>query len=307
MPAILRTFSNPGPALVLLALLLTPFGGLAAQSVRAGGEKPTIGLERLSQEEAATRLANFRQQRPQGGYRFAFELAHKPHRSSRTIRFEGTMWGAWEEGGPVTRFRIDSQPIDTGTAGAGKKTTEAVEMIVRSGAKPSAWIRETGASQFRRMSAEEIFAPVIERVLHRPFDLQMPFLQWQDFRYEGPDRIGVRAAVQSFLLFPPARSAAARAGVFAVRLAIDDDYNALKRVEVLNSASAVSSEFTILGVKKVDGRYIPSRISLKDLESGDRTDFRVLDAEVGLRHDPKWFDPQASTAPLRPEGEKKNF
>jgi len=212
------------------------------------------------------------------------------------------MWGSWDEAGPVTRFRLFPEPINTGAAGAGagSEAKEVVEMIVRSGADPSAWIGERGASRFRRMSAEETFAPVIEGVLHRPFDLQMPFLHWEDFQYEGPDRIGARAAVQSFLLFPPGGSAAARAGVSAVRLAIDDDYNALKRIEVLDTDASVLSEFTVLGVKKVDGQYIPSRISLKDVEAGDRTDFRVLDAEVGMRHDPDWFDPEASPVPLRP-------
>jgi len=272
-----------------------------AQSARAGGEEATIGLDRLSEEAAAARLDRFRTQRLQGDYRFDFELAHKPYRSSRTIRFEGTMWGTWEDAGPVTRFRLFPEPTNSGISEGPPAEAEPVEMIVRSGSDASAWVREPDAPDFRRMAEEATFDPVIDGVLHRPFDLQMPFLNWRNHQYEGPGRIGARAAVQYFLVFPPSGSAAADVGIYAVRLAIDDDYNALKRIEVLDGEEFVLSEFTVIGVKKVDGQYIPSRISLKDMRSGDRTDFRVLEADVGMRHNDDWFDPEATSIPLRPE------
>jgi len=285
----------------LLALLSVAGGAVSvyAQSVRAGGVAgATIGMERLSDEAAADRLEAFRNQRPRGDYRFEFELAHKPVDSSRTVRFDGTMWGAWEEAGPVSRIRLNPEPGNVEPSGGDSE--EAVELIVRSGADASSWVRSPDSRAFRRMSAEEALAPVVEGVLHRPFDLQMPFLFWRDFEYRGPGRIGARAVVQYFDLFSPEGSAAADVGIHAVRLAIDDDYGSLKRVEVLDESEAVTTEFTVEGIRKVDGRYIPSRISLKDTQSGERTIFRVKEAEVGMRHDASWFDPEALSTPLRP-------
>ncbi len=246
---------------------------------RAGGEKPSRFMERIDQEEGARRLAAFRRQRLEGDYCFEFELQHKPKQSSRTIRYQGVMWGSWNESGPVTRFRVSPTREK---ADESLNDPQVVELIIQNGVSPRAWIRRSEDESFVLLQGEALFEPMLPNLLYSPFDLQMPFVYWEDFIYEGPTLIGTSRVAQQFLMQPPAGSASAMRGISGVRVGLDDTYNALWRIEVMDAVGEVTSRFSVESFQKVQEQYIVKRITLTDYPSKNRTTFKVGAASVGI-------------------------
>ena len=262
----------------------------ATAQARRGGEPASRFMERIDAEEGAQRLAAFRRQRLDGDFCFEFELAHKPRRG-RTISYAGIMWGSWNETGPITRFRVSSaRPKD----GESVNSSEGVELIIQNGVTPQAWIRQNDRSDFTLIEGEALFEPIMPGLLYSPFDLQMPFVYWKDFTYEGPTLVGVTRVAQQFLMQPPVTSACAERGISGVRVGLDDTYNALWRVEVMNAEGEVSSRFAVESFKKVQEQYIVKRITLKDYTSRDRTTFEVKAAAVGISLNRNLFCPQSA-------------
>ncbi|MFO8026815.1 MAG: hypothetical protein R6U56_04045 [Opitutales bacterium] len=249
------------------------------------------GMERIDQEEGARRLEAFRQQRLEGDYVFEFELEHKPRRA-RTVRYDGIMWGSWNEQGAVTRVKI--LPNDS----SAEAPDALVELIVQNGPEPGAWIRRNSSGEFKRVEGEALFEPLLPGLVYSVFDLQMPFIYWDEFTYEGPSLVGVSRVAQRFLMLPPEGSQSAQQGIKGVRVSLDDTYNALWRVEVIYDDESVRSKFAVESFKKVQEQYIVKRITLTDYPSKDRTTFDVVDADVGLRLDSELFDlPGGSESP----------
>jgi hypothetical protein len=243
-------------------------------------------MEKIDPAEGAKRMASFRAQRLEGDFCFKFQLEQKPRRG-KTVRYHGVMYGSWNERGPVSRFQLFPEQI-------GKDATAGIspiEMIVQNGVDPEVWIRRQSTEPFVLIEDGALFEPIFEGVLYTPFDLQMPFIFWNDYTYEGPSRVLSRIG-QRFLMQPPEGSLAAQNGITAVRIALDDAYYALLRVEVLEADAVARSRFTVSSLKKVQGQYIVKEIELKNLQSKDATDFKVKAASVGLIFDAAAFDPK---------------
>jgi len=278
---------------VAVAGLFCVWMPLSAQE-RAGGERASRFMNRIDQEEGAKRLADFRQQRLDGDFCFEFQLQHKPRKSIRTIRYEGVMWGSWNESGPVTRFRISParEQVDGPLAKA-----EAVELIIQNGISPQAWLRRSADGVFELIQGEALFDPILPGLLYSPFDLQMPFVYWEDFIYEGPALIGTSRVGQQFLMQPPDGSASAARGISGVRVSLDDTYNALWRIEVMDTQKQMSSRFAVESFKKVEEQYIVKRITLTDYPTKDRTTFEVRAASVGISLGRDLFQPNSTLDP----------
>jgi hypothetical protein len=257
---------------------------------RAGGEPASRFMERIDSEEGAQRLDAFRRQRLDGDFCFEFEFAHKPRRG-RTIPYKGMMWGSWNESGPITRFSVSSaRPKD----GESVNSSEGVELIIQNGVTPQAWIRRNDESDFTLIEGGALFEPIMPGLLYSPFDLQMPFVYWKDFTYEGPTLVGVSRVAQQFLMQSPATSASAERGISGVRVGLDDTYNALWRIEVVNAESEVASRFAVESFKKVQEQYIAKRITLTDYTSRDRTTFEVKAAALSISLNRDLFCPQGT-------------
>jgi hypothetical protein len=257
---------------------------------RAGGERASRFMERIDAEEGAKRLAAFRRQRLEGDFCFEFELAHKP-RQGRTIRYEGMMWGSWNDLGPITRFRVSPARLKNGES---TNASHELELIIQNGVTPEAWIRRDNENDFVLIEGEALFEPIMPGVLYSPFDLQMPFIYWKDFTYEGPTLVGATRIAQQFLMQPPATSASAQRGIHGVRVGLDDTYNALWRIEVMNAQSELASRFAVESFKKIQEQYIVKRITLKDYSSRDRTTFEVKAAALGISLNRDLFCPQSA-------------
>jgi len=285
----LKLFKRSAVCGLTVAGLFCAYSQASAQ-VRLSGEPASRFMERIDAEEGAQRLAAFRRQRLEGDFCFEFELAHKPRRG-RTIPYKGIMWGSWNELGPITRFRVSSaRPKD----GKSVDSSVGVELIIQNGVTPQAWIRRNGGSDFTLIKGEALFEPIMPGLLYSPFDLQMPFVYWKDFTYEGPTLVGVTRVAQQFLMQPPVTSACAEQGISGVRVGLDDTYNALWRIEVMNAESEVASRFAVESFKKIQEQYIVKRITLTDYTSRDRTTFEVKAASVGISLNRNLFCPRSA-------------
>ena len=285
----LKLFKRSAVCGLTVAGLFCAYSQASAQ-VRLSGEPASRFMERIDAEEGAQRLATFRRQRLEGDFCFEFELAHKPRRG-RTIPYKGIMWGSWNELGPITRFRVSSaRPKD----GESVDSSQEVELIIQNGVTPQAWIRRNDGSDFTLIEGEALFEPIMPGLLYSPFDLQMPFVYWKDFTYEGPTLVGVTRVAQQFLMQPPVTSACAEQGISGVRVGLDDTYNALWRIEVMNAESEVASRFAVESFKKIQEQYIVKRITLTDYTSRDRTTFEVKAASVGISLNRNLFCPRSA-------------
>ncbi|MBT4758164.1 MAG: hypothetical protein HOO08_07200 [Opitutae bacterium] len=250
-------------------------------------------MEKIDAEEGAKRIASFRAQRLSGDFCFKFQLEHKPKNSSQTFRYNGVMFGSWNERGPVNRFQLYPERVKRG------KLVEVppIELIVQNGVSPEVWIRHCAAEPFVRIEDEALFKPIFDGVIYTPFDLQMPFIYWNDYTYEGPANVLSRIG-QLFLMKPPEGSLSARHGISGVQIALDDMYYGLLGVEVFGVDGEPRSDFTLRSFQKVQGQYIVKEIVLSEVDGGkvqSSTGFKVKRASVGLIFDAAVFDPECNT------------
>ncbi len=235
-------------------------------------------------------MDHFRAQRMEGDFIFFFELEHVPRRGSART-FLGQMWGAWNEQGPITRVRIDGAP-------EGPETFNGpIEFIIQNGPEPKAWRRQGRDAAFTLLSGEALFEPIVPGVHYSVFDLQMPFIYWDDFDYAGPARVQGRSA-QRFFIYPPENDPIFQENIDRVRLALDDGYNALLRIDFYDGDRPMSS-FRIRRFKEVQGQYIVREIDLIDERARDRTKFTVNSASVGLQLPESTFDPEHQRSPIQ--------
>ena len=195
------------------------------------------------------------------------------------------MWGSWNELGAITRvkiFELRSEKSDEDIA---------VELIIQNGPNARAWRRGGDDAAFLLVEPGELFTPILDGLAYSIFDLQMPFVFWPDFSYEGPKLFSGSRVAQTFLMYPPAGYLADDFELGSVRIALDDTYDALLQVEVLQDNGEPASRFKVESFKKVDEQYIVSRITLTDFETRDRTSFAVKEASVGMLLDEGIFKP----------------
>lgn len=285
-----RIFGS-APSLLAVAGLFFVSSSLIAQE-RLNGEQRSRFMDRIDPEEGARRLAEFRQQRLQGDYFFEFELEHKPRRSSRKIRYEGFMWGTWNASGPLTRIKIFP---NHDSSNASEELEMPVELIVQNGQAPKVWRRDD-KGVFVLLEGASVFEPVLEGLLYSPFDLQMPFVYWDSYVYEGPSLIGASRVGQRFLMKPPEGSASESMGITGVRVSLDDTYNSLWRVEIFNGEDSIQSRFAVNGFQKLQDQYIVKRITLTNYPSKDSTTFEVEGAVLNLTLADELFDPNGTVS-----------
>ena len=273
LPGALNLPRGPVAVVLVAAVLFLPLHGQrTSERLR--------GADRLSESAARERIDHFRMQRLAGDYCFRFELEHIPARGEPAV-WTGTLWGSWNRLGPVARVAIDlkrdnevMQPV-------------RLEMISQNGRTPRAWVRRGRGERFEPLTGEPYFEPLVEGLNYSAFDLQMPFIYW-DHHYVGPSFSINR---QEFRMIPPEQSDARRNGVAAVELALDEEFNALRRIDVIGEDGDAISTLSVVSFKQVEGQWIVKVIDLLDRSTRDRTRFRVKEAMVGIRIPETTFDP----------------
>ena len=209
-------------------------------------------------------------------YWLDFELQVLPHRGEeKTI--VGQLIGTRTDHGPLTRLTIGPD-----------------SWLVQSGPQPSSWRSQAGGTP-ELLTAAQTIDPLAGTDLSL-FELQMPFLYWSDFVYEGLVRIRGRPA-HSFVLYPPKDLAAARPELTGVRAYLDTQFPSLVQAELLGPNGSVAKIITILDLKKVGERWIPKSIDFRNDITHNKTRFNVRAAALDLTLPGDTFDPTKLNLP----------
>ena len=221
------------------------------------------------QVEGERILGEFRQLGVAGDYWLEFELRVMPRRGAgRSVA--GQLLGSRNESGPITRLTI---PGAAGLSGERR-------WLIQGGPQAAAWQWSGATGETVALAATGLFEPLGGTELTL-FDLQMPFLHWTDFVYEGLTRLRGRPA-HSFVLYPPADLAAVRPGLTGVRVLLDTQFQALVQAEFLGTKGAVEKSISVLDLKKVGEQWMVKSIDLRNSVTRDKTRFEVTATAMNL-------------------------
>lgn len=269
------------------------FFGLAGLALAAGvpwaqaqkGYRPPVSYLQLGkpdQEEGRRILEGFRATGSMGitgDYYLAFELRFMPRRGDERS-YAGRMWGSRNANGAISRVTLA-----TGT--------DERRLLVQNGPQPAVWTSQgsTGGGEVTMLGVSALFTPVAETDL-TAFDLQMPFLYWTDFVYEGIARIRGRPAYQ-FLLYPPADFLAKYPALTGVRLYLDTQFRQPVQSEQIGEGGKLLKTMLVQELKKIGEQWIPKTVDLRDEVSRNRTRFGVTGAALNQNFSAGLFAPAA--------------
>lgn len=234
-------------------------------------------------------------------YYLEFNLVVLPRRGERRV-VPGRMWGS--------RLQVDGSEFRAELADA--ESGLAVERLLsHSGADPRAWRytppTEIGAdpSPVEELDAQTLLDPLAGTGLSM-FELQMPFIHWEDFVYEGVTQVRGRA-VQAFLMYPPEDFAAAHPEIAGVRIHLDAQFNALMQAVVLDADEQPERKLTVMDLKKLGDQWIVKSIDVRDEKTRDKVRFEVVGAALDLDFAPGLFLPSALSRSLEPPEDVEHF
>lgn len=282
-----RSPDQPSPvfhrALLFVLAAACCAGPLRAQADKFGQPTDRPALGRADQAEGARLLADFRKNSGiAGDYWLAFELRVMPREGAERV-VTGTLFGTRGVSGPLSRANVGGQ-----------------RWLIESGPKPAAWLAaEDGAA--RELGATEGALALADTGV-TVFELQMPFLYWTDFTYEGEARVRGRPT-HSFVLRPPAGQPVP-AGLTAVRVLLDVQFEALVQADELGASGTVEKTISLLDLKKVGEQWLVKAIDVRDARTRSKTRFSVTAAALGLSWPIALFGPDSLAAeppPVPPE------
>jgi hypothetical protein len=280
----------------LLFVLSSVFGALplAAQSRLNRPPPRYLQLSPPDQGLGGEILRSMRAVGPDGAYYLEFELRVLPRRGEEW-RVPGRLWGARNREGPVTRMALGAREGEAG--GAAEK-----RLLVQGGPRPAAWQWPApDGSGAIAVDEEALFQPLAGTDLSA-FDLQMPFLYWTDYVYEGKTRLNDRPA-ETFLLYPPEAIAQRRPDLAAMRVYLDPQYHALVRAEQLGDNERVLKSMRVVELKKIGDQWIVKSVELRDETTRNRTRFVVTAAALDRDFGSTLFEPgNLSGAVAAPRG-----
>jgi hypothetical protein len=251
------------------------------------------------QAEGRRVLEEFRAKGIAGDYFLEFELHVLPRRGDERV-LTGQLWGTHSGQGPLSRVAIVTD--------AAKKME--LHLLVQNGPAPIvwSWAGASAAKPLDRLGAlsssngpldvAALFAPVAGTNL-TAFDLQMPFLYWPDFAYQGLTRLRGRPTHQ-FLLQPPKDFAEKYPALKGVRVFLDTQFNALVQVELVGHDGQTIKTISLLELKRINDQWIPKTFDVRDEVTRDKTRFLVKGAALGLNLPGETFAPAQLETTINP-------
>lgn len=257
---------------------------------------PKFLESRPDQAEGARILSAFREVGIAGDYWLRFDLRVMPRKGlERTLR--GVIIGQRGTEGPRTRIDLDTPTPAANDAGP--------RFLLHGGDPGRAWRWESGLVVPYPLGADDWLAPIAGTDL-TVFDLQMPFLRWPDYVFEGVANVRGRPA-HTFLFYPPAEfgaSSSARPAPAAIRAYLDAQFGAPVQAEWIAGEGRVLKSVTVLDLKKVDGQWLVRSIDLRNGVTRDKTRFQVAAVALHLAWPDSLFAPEslAAALPATPNG-----
>ena len=281
---------------ILIACLFC-FPGAVATIARAQSRQPSLAPNYspgdLSPAKGLEILNDFRARDIEGDYYFDFQLRQRRRSSSDTIVTPGRLWGSRNAQGPITRITL--WPDAPG---------KQLQLLIQNGPASAIWsgARDTGANA-ARLDDAAMFEPLAGTEL-TPFELQMPFVYWSNFVYEGINPAASNRPAYTFIMRPSASLAtalaAARPEITGVRIYIETAFHAIGKFEVLGPGDKVIKTMTLKETPRINGQYVPGKIELRNDLTRDGTDFQVKLAAVKLTLPRDIFSPENLSKPATP-------
>ncbi len=259
-----RSFSGP-----LLAGLLV---SLLALDVLAGPpskyrNRPGVIMP-IDRVEAEERLEAVRGYIPESDLLLFFELVER-----RSGQGEGRRLGILATGriGNEAAHRFALIESRIGAADGVRSYRLDEEWRLRSGSSPLIERGLPGRS-FEAVDRKQWMDPMVDGFSHTPFDLLMPFLYWEKFEYEGPDRVKGRSA--HLIRFFPGEvdsEMLEKHQIRSVRIALDRKFNAPLLVEYLDEDESVVRSLRTVSFKEVDEVWTVGTVEARDFDRGLRS------------------------------------
>lgn len=239
------------------------------------------------QEEGRRILAQFRALSEAGEGFFTFDFRILPRRGEER-RVQGLLWRGTDGTAPATRIVLQPEAVAT-----------EQRWLVRGGRQAGLWTwRAAEPDRVDPLPEPALFEPLAGTDV-TAFDLQMPFLYWDDHVFEGVMRVRGRTT-RVFLLYPPDGFAERNPGLTAVRVYLDLEYGAMVQAEQLDANGRPAKGMTVIDLKKIGDRWIVKSIDLRNERTRDKTRFVVTGAAVDTEFAAGVFLPEALADPLSP-------
>ncbi|HWL15511.1 MAG TPA: outer membrane lipoprotein-sorting protein, partial [Opitutus sp.] len=266
-----------------LCFLAVVSGALpVALAQRGQPPPPLLQTGKADPAEARAALEQMRRLGIAGDYFLQFQLRIMPRRGpERTI--PGQLWGTRNETGLVNRVSLALPGTGNGADALRRR------LLIQNGVRSAAWRWDEGAG-VAMLNVSALFEPLVPEAELTAFDLQMPFLYWNDFAYQGIVRFRGRPA-HVLVMRPPADFAARYPQLSGVRVHLDTQFNALVQTELLGADGRVSKTLSVVDLKKVGEQWIVKTIDVRDEATRNKTRFSVTGAALGLDFSSRLFEP----------------
>ncbi len=261
-----------------------------AQSRRVRPPPDYVQLSPPDQAEGRAILESFRRSDLGGDCHLEFQLRVLPRRGEERL-VAGRLWQQVARDGVARRVELQ--------AGATPDSPVALRLLLRGGEPGGIWRwradsagaveRLGGASMFEGLSGTDV----------TPFDLQMPFLEWREFAYEGLKKVRGRPT-HAFLLYPPDGVAGVRPELVAVRVFIDAQFQALVQVEHLGESARVLRSVHVNDLKRLGERWIVKSLDVRDDAARNKTRITFVGAALDTEFAEALFTPAELGAAIVP-------
>ncbi len=218
-----------------------------------------------------------------GPYYEEFELHLLPRRGKET-ELHGRWFGDRNNQGPITRIELfpDGEQPEV--------------VLVQNGPHPVVWRLRPEAPPVE-LQGSALAEPLAGTTLSAA-DLELPFMYWRDFVFEGREEILGRPSYV-FLLYPPDNEADKFPGVGGARVFIDTQFHAPVQAQWIDENGAPLKTISVLSLKKVEERYIVSAFEVRDEQTRDKTRFVVTAVSFTAPLPPTLFQPDGPGGPAK--------
>lgn len=247
-----------------------------------------VQVGKPDQEQGKRVLDEFRKQGLySGNCYFDFELRVMPRRGEEHV-VQGRLWVSQNERGPITRIVIFPGVVQNET-----------RLLVQNGENSAVWGWRAGNSGgVSKLGTAALFQPLADTDV-TAFDLQMPFLYWTDFVFEGVSKIRGRPA-HTFLMYPPSEVAKEKPEIAGVRVYMDTQYRQPVQAQIIGSEGKAVKTVTVVDLKIIEKQPIVKSVDFRDEVTRNKSRFSVTGAAIGMDFLPNIFEPSMLAEPLHP-------
>lgn len=262
---------------IALLWAASSFFGTTADAQPASSRKSAerlLEIPNLSPDEASAFMHRFRNTKLASDFVFDFHLKHIPARGRPTV-YSGHLAGTWNQQGPLQRIELAEfdELADNNTSWL---ISGGMEPAIYEGTPVASEATEVWGRVEESRVASESLIPLTPITA---FDLQLPFVFWENFEWVRSQRVLGRPAY-IYDMRPATPIETSRGKIARVRLYIDADFAALLRAEYFDESDAQIRQLKVLSFKEVSGQWIPKVLDFVETGSREKVRFEVRAAAL---------------------------